>query len=131
MLQGRRLPVFEEAEEGLDGRQPDIARHRRVFAVILEMLQEGADEAGVELLQRQRRRRDLQSLRSEHEEQLEAHGIGVARMPADAPLARERLVEERFDEGSNRRHDCLPSAKNASPAAATSRTRSAVASRCQ
>ena len=25
MLQGCRLPVFEEAEEGLDGRQPDIA----------------------------------------------------------------------------------------------------------
>ena len=60
MLQGRRLPVFEEAVEGLDGRQPDIARHRRVFAVILEMLEGGADEAGVELLQRQRRRRDLQ-----------------------------------------------------------------------
>jgi hypothetical protein len=52
MLQGRRLPVFEEAEEGLDGRQPNIARHRRIFAVILEMFQEGADEAGVELLQR-------------------------------------------------------------------------------
>ena len=39
MLQGCRLLVFEEAEEGLDGRQPHIARHRRVFAVILEMLQ--------------------------------------------------------------------------------------------
>ena len=75
MLQGCRLPVFEEAEEGLDGRQPDIARHRRVLALILEMLEEGADEAGVELLQRQRRRGDPQSLCSEHEEQLEAQGI--------------------------------------------------------
>src|SRR5215831_15937558 len=56
MFQGCRLPVFEEAEEGLDGRQPDIARHRRVFALILEIFQEGADEAGIELLQRQRRR---------------------------------------------------------------------------
>ena len=34
-------------------------------------------------------------------------------MPAGAPLAGECLVEERFDEGSNRRHDCLPSAMNA------------------
>src|SRR5271167_2103295 len=75
MLQGCRLPVFEEAEEGLDGGQPNIARYRRVFALILEIFQEGADEAGVELLQRQRRRRDLQSLRGEHEEQLEAQCI--------------------------------------------------------
>jgi len=81
MLQGCRLPVFEEAVEGLDGRQADVARHRRVFAVILlEIFQEGADEAGVELLQRQRRWRDLQSLCGEHEEQLEAQGIGVACM---------------------------------------------------
>jgi len=75
MLQGCRLPVFEEVEEGLDGRQPDIACHRRVFALILKILQEGTDEASVELLQRQRRRGDPQSLCSEHEEQLEAQGI--------------------------------------------------------
>jgi hypothetical protein len=43
LLQGCRLPVFEEAEEGLYGCQPDIARLRRVLARILEMLQEGAD----------------------------------------------------------------------------------------
>ena len=54
MLQGCRLPVFAEAKEGLDGRQPDIPRHRRVLPVILEVFEEGADEAGVELLQRQR-----------------------------------------------------------------------------
>src|SRR5260370_27004374 len=131
MLQGRRLLVFEEAEEGLDGRQSDIARHRRVFAPILEILEEGADEGGVELLQRQRRWRDLQSPCSEHEEQLEAQCIGVTCMPADAPLAGERIIYGRFDEGSNRRHDCLPSAVNPSPAAATSRIRSAVASRDQ
>jgi len=33
LFQGCRLLVFEEAEEGLDGRQPNIARHRRVFAL--------------------------------------------------------------------------------------------------
>jgi hypothetical protein len=131
MVQGYRLPVFEEAEEGLDGRQSDVARHRRVFARILEILQEGADEASVELFQRQRRWPDLQSLRGEHEEQLEAQGIGVTRVPTDATLAGERLVEEHLDEGSNRRHDCLPSQMNSSPAAATSRMRSAVASRYQ
>src|SRR3984885_4476835 len=131
MLQGCWLPIFEEAEEGLDGRQSDIARHRSVVALIFEILQEGADEAGVELLQRQRRWRDLQSLCSEREEQLEAQGIGVARMPTDAPLAGERFIEERFDKGSNRRHDGLPSAKNPSPAAAMLRMRSAVASRYQ
>src|SRR5271155_123686 len=81
--------------------------------------------------QRQSRWRDLQSLCSEREEQLEAQGIGVARMPTDAPLAGERFIEERFDKGSNRRHDGLPSAKNPSPAAAMLRMRSAVASRYQ
>jgi hypothetical protein len=54
MLQGCRLPVFEEAEERLDSRQPDIACHRRVFTFVLEVLQEGADKAGIELLQHQR-----------------------------------------------------------------------------
>src|SRR5271167_936518 len=131
MLQGCWLFIFEEVEEGLDGRQSDIARHRRVVALLLKILQEGADEASVELLQRQRRWRDLQCPCSEHEEQLEAQGIGVARMPTDAPLADERFIEERFDEGSDRRHDRLPSAMNPSPAAATSRMRSAVASRYQ
>jgi hypothetical protein len=51
LLQGCRLPVFEKAEERLDGRQPDVARHGCVVALVLEMLQEGADQAGVELLQ--------------------------------------------------------------------------------
>jgi len=131
LLQGRRLPVFEEAEEGLDGRQPDVARDGRVLAHVLEILQEGADEASVELLQCQRRWPDLELLGGEHEEQLEAQGIGVARMPTGAPLAGECLAEERFNEGSNRRHDCLPSQMNPSPAMATSRMRSAVASRYQ
>ena len=31
-------------------------------------------------------------------------------MPTGASLAGECLIEERFDEGSNRRHDCPPSA---------------------
>ena len=48
MLQGCRLPVFEEVEEGLDGRQPDIACHRRVLALILKIFQKGTDEADVE-----------------------------------------------------------------------------------
>ena len=33
-------------------------------------------------------------------------------MPTGAPLAGERVAEERLDEGSNRRHDRLPSARN-------------------
>ena len=131
MLERRRLSIFEEAEEGLDGRQPDVARHGRVLALVLKILQEGADQIGIDLLQRQRRWRDLEPLGGEREEQLEAQGIGVARVPTDAPLAGECLAEERFDEGSNRRNDCLPSQMNSSPAAATSRMRSAVDSKYQ
>src|SRR4051794_7220529 len=82
-------------------------------------------------LQRQRRWFDLKAVGGEHEQQLEARGIGVARVPAGAPLASESVAQERLDEGSNRRHADLPSDMNASPAVATSRKRSAVASRYQ
>ena len=109
LLERRRLSVFEEAEERLDGRKPHVARDGRVSAYIFEMLEEGANEAGVELLQRQCRRPDLQSFGGEREEQLEARGVRVLRVPAGAPLAGERLAEERFDKGSDRRHDRLPS----------------------
>jgi hypothetical protein len=34
LFQGCRLPVFEEAEERLDGGQPEVARHGRVLAHI-------------------------------------------------------------------------------------------------
>jgi hypothetical protein len=48
LLQSCRLPVFEEVEEGLDRRQPDVARDGRILARILEVLEEGADEAGID-----------------------------------------------------------------------------------
>jgi hypothetical protein len=52
-------------------------------------------------------------------------------VPAGAPLASEGVAQERLDEGSNRRHADLPSDMNASLAVATSRKKSAVASRYQ
>ena len=128
---GCRLPAFQEAEEPLDRRQPHVARHGRVFALVLEMLEEGTDEPRIDLLERQRRWFDLKPLGGEHEEQLEARGIGVARVPAGASLAGERVAQERLDERSDRCHADLPSIMNASPAVATSRKRSAVASRYQ
>src|SRR5271166_2508158 len=86
---------------------------------------------GVELLCRIATRIDF-SGRQSGVSQPQRHLTDVLRcLQDDAPLAGERLIEELFDEGSNRRHDCLPSAMNSSPAAATSRMRSAVASRYQ
>jgi hypothetical protein len=81
------MPVLEEAEERLDRRQANVARHGRVFALVLKMLEEGADEPGIDLLERQRRWFDLEPVGGEHEQQLEARGIGVVRVPAGAPLA--------------------------------------------
>src|SRR3954454_6772887 len=63
------------------------------------MLEEGADESGINLLQRQRRWFDLKAVGGEHEQQLEARGIGIARVPAGAPLASEGVAQERLDEG--------------------------------
>ncbi|MDN2580957.1 hypothetical protein [Aquibium sp. ELW1220] len=48
LLERRRLPVLEEADERLDRRQANVARYGRVFALVLKMLKEGADEPGID-----------------------------------------------------------------------------------
>ena len=131
LLQGRRLPIFQEVEKGLDCRQTDIAGFRRIFAFVFQILQESADQSRVQLLQCQRRWGDFEFFRREQEEELETVSIRVACVLADASVTGERLKEESFDEGRDQRHDCAPSDKNISPTAATSRMRSAVASRYQ
>jgi hypothetical protein len=49
LLERCRLPVLEEAKERLDRRQANIARHGRFFALVLKMLEEGADEPSIDL----------------------------------------------------------------------------------
>ena len=56
---------------------------------------------------------DLKAFAANTKSNWKLDGIGVARVPAGAPLASEGLAQERFDEGSNRRHAYLPSAMNA------------------
>ena len=85
-----------------------MRRHGGVFALVLEMLEEGDDRARVDLLQRQRGWLDVEPLGGEQEQLLEAQGIRVARMPANAPLAGKCPAQERLDEGSNGRHEGLP-----------------------
>src|SRR3981189_2660896 len=75
LLERRGRWVLEEGEERFDGRKPHVARDGRVSAYIFEMLEEGANEAGVELLQRQCRRPDLQSFGGERED---STGMGWA-----------------------------------------------------
>ena len=49
----RRVLQGQVAEERVDGGQPDVARPRTVATRLLQMVEEGADEWGVEILNRE------------------------------------------------------------------------------
>jgi hypothetical protein len=98
-------------------------------ALILEMLEESADQTGVDLLQHQTGWLALKHCSRELEQELETLSIGIAGVSAGATLMDACFPQERFDEGSDGCHARFPSDMNASPAMAMSRTRSAVASR--
>ena len=42
LLKRRRLTIFEEVEEGLDCRQPNVTGFRRVFARVLQIFEEAS-----------------------------------------------------------------------------------------
>ena len=67
LIKRRGLAIFKKAEERLYGSQPNVACLRRVSARVLQMLEEVADQAGVELFQGQRRWCDLEPRRGELE----------------------------------------------------------------
>src|SRR5215472_3872022 len=131
LVECRRLPVLEEAEEGLDRRQSNIAGLWSILTRVLQILQEGTDQFRVELLKRQRRWRGPEPCRGKLEQQLEAVCIGIACVLAGTSMMREIVVEEGFDERGYRRHHCSPRHMNVSPMSAMSRGSSAVASRYQ
>jgi len=118
LLERGRLPVLEEAEEGLDRGQSNIAGLWSVSARVLQILQEGADQSRVELLQRQRRWRDPEPCSGELEQQLEAVSIGIACVLAGTSVVREILAEEGFDVRCYRGHHCSSRHMNVSPVSA-------------
>jgi hypothetical protein len=87
LLERCRLPIFEEAEERLDGRQPDVARDGAFFRSSSRCSRKALTTPASSCSNVSADGETFSLFGGEHEEQLEAHGVGVARVPAGAPLA--------------------------------------------
>jgi hypothetical protein len=124
LLKAGRRPVLDVAEEAPDGREADVAGARAVAAVALQMVEEGADERHVEILDLKIGRLPLHPGGGEAQEQDEAVRVGCDRMRARAAFARGGEM------GRERRHSAPP-ANACSAAAAMPFSRTGVASRYQ
>jgi hypothetical protein len=130
LLKAGRRPVLDVAEEAPDGREADVAGARAVAAVALQMVEEGADEPHVEILDLKIGRLPLHPGGGEAQEQDEAVRVGCDRMWARAALARQVVPQEGGEMGRERRHSAPP-ANACSAAAAMPFSRIGVASRYQ
>src|SRR5436190_7374884 len=124
------LTVLQKPEERPDGSQADVSRLRGIATCGLQMLQERADQRGVQLLQHQSRRRHLEFLRGELEQTLEAVGVRIASVSAGATLADQILAEECLHVRCERGHWRPPCTKFSATRAMSSRS-SGVVSRYQ
>ena len=79
-----RQAVFEAVKEGLDRRQPDIARADGVAAIGFQIAEEAEREIGGEMLDRDRARPDSETPGGEAQQQHEAVGVGRGRAPPSA-----------------------------------------------
>src|SRR4030095_5316158 len=96
-----------------------ITRAGAVMALGLQIVEELHDQWRIELLQRQRRRRQLQARTGELEQELECIGIAVTGMVARPALQRQTFPEKGAHVGRNRCH-AFSSLKKASHAVAMS-----------
>ena len=108
LVEARRHPVFQEAEERVDRGEPGIACSCRVAALLLQMLQECQDERRVEPLDLDLGRLDLEPTGGEAEQELEALRIGLAGMLACPALLGQMLAQEAAEIGSERGHAAPP-----------------------
>ena len=130
LVEARRHPVFEEAEERVDRGEPGIARSHRVAALVLQMLQEGQDQRRVEPLDLDLRGLDLEPVGSEAEQELEALCIRLASVLARSALLGQMLAQEASEIGGERGH-AAPPMSSASLAAAIWPNRTGVACKYQ
>jgi hypothetical protein len=100
--------MLHVAHEGLDCRQPRIARAGSIAALLLQMLEERHHELRVDLLQSQGGRPHSQPLAGELEEELKSEGVGIAGMRACAPFDGQALAQESSDVRCDRGHGVPP-----------------------
>src|SRR6266702_6031853 len=86
------------AEEGANGREPDVAAPRRVPALALDVVQEGADQRRIEIREAQRGRGLLEPPLREAEEQSKGIAVARDRVGAHPSLLEKAVDEERLQE---------------------------------
>jgi hypothetical protein len=117
LVEAGRHPVLQEAKERVDRCEPGIARSHRVAALLLKMLQKGQDQRGVESLDLDFRRLDLEPAGGEAQQKLEALRIRLTRVLAGPALFGQMLAQEAAEMAGERGHGAPPMS-SASPASA-------------
>jgi hypothetical protein len=114
----------------MDGRESRITGAGRAPPLGFDVFKEREDQRHVELLEGDLRRPDAEAPSGETNQELEGIGVCLAGVRACLALARQVLAEKGAELGGERRHACAPCNRN-SPASATARSKTGVASRYQ
>jgi hypothetical protein len=108
LIEAGRNPILDVPEEGPDRGEPAIAGPHAAAAADLDMVEEGHDHVGAEILDLKIGRSALQPIGSELDEEDEAVGIGLHRVRADGAFARQMFTQVCREMGSERRHAASP-----------------------
>src|SRR6516165_5125799 len=84
-------PMFQEAEEGLEGGETGVSRTRRVRAIRFDVIQEVEDQLGIQFLYLHFAGPDAQALGRVTDQELEAIGVAVDGVAAGAPVSGQVL----------------------------------------
>src|SRR6266699_287597 len=105
-----RVDVRCVLEEGVDGGQSSIPGGHPVATILLEVLQEGADQVGIQILERELRGGLARPVVDEHQQHSKCVTVGGHRVWTGLALLPESLAEEGFETGRERTHGSSPSA---------------------
>ena len=93
-----------ERKQRVDRREARVAGPRAVAAFALEVVEERADQLGVEVVERQPRRRPADALLAEGEQQPQRVAVGGDGVRAGVALSDQPLGEERLQRRCEQRH---------------------------
>jgi hypothetical protein len=93
LIQAGRNTILDVAEEGPDRGEPAIAGPNTAAATVLDMVKEGHDHVGAEILDLEIGRPTLQPIGSELDQEDEAVGIGLHRVRTDSTFARQMFTQ--------------------------------------
>jgi hypothetical protein len=110
-----------EAEQGVDRGQPGVAGGNVDAALSLQVIEEGADERGVQVLKLQLRRRRAGGVLHEPEQEAEGVPIGGDGVGAGVALADQSFGEECLQGRGQGGHGRVPSVPSSRLAAAANR----------